>query len=143
MGTTGERQRKVIVCTNTRDSASIRRLCHALQVDRKCAVVVTNTEELPEHCSQGEGVDAVLLDDVNPLECPDANRLVRMLLSLRPPLMSIVILVGEKDWGNVSEVVKRITGASGRVFIHCHNEPLDKYFDHLAGMLQSEEMGAV
>jgi hypothetical protein len=142
MGTADERRRKVVVCTNTEDGASIRGLCDALEVERGCTVIVTDTEELREHCGKSEGADAVLLDDVNPAECPDAKKLVRMLLSLRPPIMSIVILVGEEDWDHVSEVVAGIAGAEGRIAIHCHSDSLDKYLDFLAGKLQFEEMVA-
>ncbi len=141
MNSTEERQRKVILCTNTKDSDAIRELSDALVVDRGCAVVVTNTEELVEHCSKGEGVDAVLLDDVNPSECPDAKMLVKMLLRIRPPLRSIVILVGGKDWDDVSGAVADIDGGPGRVSIHCHNDPLERFFDSLAGKLRIGEKG--
>lgn len=135
-----ERRRKVLVVSNTDNDDARRYLTHALGVERGCDVVSTTADEVFDDPGAIEAIDAVLFDDVNPAECPRARKLVVELLRLHPSIKALAILVGEKDWDDVTGVIRRVATSTGRVYLHRHGEPLEECLDFLAGLVTADQV---
>ena len=135
-----ERRRKILIVSNTENDDARRYLTHALGVERGCGVVSTTADEVFDDPGVIEEVDAVLFDDVNPAECPRARKLVVELLRLHPSIKSLAILVGEKDWDDVTGAIRQVVTSTGRVYLHRHSESLEECLDFFARMVTADQV---
>ena len=62
------------------------------------------------------------------------------LLRLHPSIKSLAILVGEKDWDDVTGAIRQVVTSTGRVYLHRHSESLEECLDFLAGMVTADQV---